>query len=82
MLIYTFRYQISTFCFYVSWSSFFFFFLKGNILLQISIIKPPRFYGNRHYKINEINTPAQFNSGEVKLKTFPSFLITKAAKRA
>lgn len=33
-------------------------------------------------KNNKINIPAPFNSGNAKLKTFPSFLITKAAKRA
>lgn len=33
-------------------------------------------------QINKINIPAQFNSGKAMLKTFPSFLITKAAKRA
>lgn len=33
-------------------------------------------------QINKINIPAQFNSGKAKLKTFPSFLIMKAAKRA
>lgn len=33
-------------------------------------------------QINKINIPAQFNSGKATLKTFPSFLIMKAAKRA
>lgn len=33
-------------------------------------------------QINKINIPAQFNSGKAVLKTFPSFLIMKAAKRA
>lgn len=33
-------------------------------------------------QINKINIPAQFNSGKAMLKTFPSFLIMKAAKRA
>lgn len=33
-------------------------------------------------QINKINIPAQFNSGKAVIKTFPSFLIMKAAKRA
>lgn len=33
-------------------------------------------------QIKEINIPAQFNSAKAVLKTFPSSLMMKAAKRA